>query len=341
MFQIGSLSFDRGVFLAPMEAVSERPFRRLCRRFGADMVYTEFVSSEGLIREAVRTLDKIVLAPDEHPVGIQLYGSRAEALVEATHLSVAMQPDLIDINFGCPVKKIACKSGAGSGLLKEPDLLLSLTRAVIEASPLPVTVKTRLGWDESSIIIVDLARRLEDLGVKALTLHARTRSQMFKGEAAWDWIGRVKQAVEIPVFGNGDVREPLDVLRMFEHTGCDAVMIGRAAIGNPWIFARAQALLRGEADPGPPTLAERLEVYFGLLDDEIAAKGEPRGVREMRKHLSGYLRGTPYIANLRASLMGEETRAGLQARVTEFFERLADGRVEKIGRAVAEPAGIA
>ncbi|MBK8230216.1 MAG: tRNA dihydrouridine synthase DusB [Candidatus Eisenbacteria bacterium] len=320
MFEVGTMRIERGIFLAPMEDVSEQPFRRLCRRFGADLVYTEFVSSEGLIREAARTQAKIVLAEDEHPVGIQLYGNRHAALVEATHLAVSQGPDLIDINFGCPVKKIACKSGAGSGLLREPELLLSLTRSVVEASPLPVTVKTRLGWDEKSIIIVDLARRLEDLGVKALTLHARTRSQMFKGEAAWEWIGKVKRAVSIPVIGNGDVKEPADVARMFAQTGCDAVMIGRAAIGNPWIFQRARALLQTGVDPGPPSLEARIEVYLGLLDEELARKDEPRAVREMRKHLSGYLRGAPNVSHLRAALMAEETRRGVVEKIEQFLE---------------------
>jgi len=321
VFQVGAIRLERPILLAPMEDVSEQPFRRLCRRFGADLVYTEFVSSEGLIRAAVKTHAKMLLAPDEHPVGIQLYGNRHDALVEATQLAASQGPDLIDINFGCPVKKIACKSGAGSGLLREPELLLSLTRAVIDASPLPVTVKTRLGWDEDSIIIVDLARRLEDLGVKALTLHARTRSQMFKGTAAWEWIARVKQAVSIPVIGNGDVKEPADVRRMFQETGCDAVMIGRAAIGNPWIFSRAHALLETGIDPGPPSLRERIAVYLELLDQEMAVKPALRAIKEMRKHLSGYLRGAPNVSHLRAALMAEETREGIQRTIDRFLAR--------------------
>lgn len=318
MLRIGPIAIDKAVVLAPMEDVSERPFRRLCRRHGADIVYTEFVSSEALIREAARTRDKILLAEDEHPVAIQLYGNREEALVEATQLSLSMRPDFIDINWGCPVKKIACKSGAGSGMLREPETLLRLTKAVVDASPLPVTIKTRLGWDDQSIIIVDLARRLEDIGVKALTLHARTRNQMFKGEAVWEWIARVKQAVSIPVIGNGDVKEPADVLRMFDATGCDAVMIGRGAIGNPWIFSRAKELLRTGRDPGPPSIDERIEVYLGLLDEEIQEKGEERGVLEMRKHLSGYLRGVANVAHLRAALMKERSRDGIRRCVEEF-----------------------
>lgn len=310
--RIGELRFERGVFLAPMEEVSDRPFRRICRRLGADMVYTEFVSSEALIRSVARSRGKIRLADDEHPVGIQLYGNREEALVEAARLSERAGPDLIDINFGCPVKKVACK-GAGSGLLREPELLLRLTEAVVRAVSLPVTVKTRLGWDDSSILIVELARRLEEIGIAALTLHARTRQQMFKGEAAWEWIARVKQAVSIPVIGNGDVRAPEDVGRMFATTGCDAVMIGRAAIGNPWIFQRAKALLRTGVDPGPPAREEQVAVFLGQLREAAREKEEHRAVLEMRKHLSAMLRGEPRISEVRAAALRETTIAGVEA----------------------------
>lgn len=328
MFQIGSIQLHRPILLAPMEDVTERPFRRLCRRFGADLVYTEFVSSEGLIRHAARTRAKIAFGEDERPIAIQLYGNREEALVEAARLSAAAGPDFLDINFGCPAKKVACKRvgvGAGAGLLREPDLLLSLTRAVVRSVSLPVTVKTRLGWDDSSIIIEDLARRLEDCGIAALTLHARTRCQAFKGQADWSWITRVKQAVRIPVIGNGDVREPEDVLRMFEETGCDAVMIGRGAIGNPWLFGRAQALLHGQPDPGPPGLAERVAAYTELLNATVAEKGEPRGVYEMRKHLGGYIKEVHGISALRNRIMQESTRDGVLARIEEFLAWLQGG----------------
>ncbi len=328
MFKVGALEFDRPLLLAPMEDVSERPFRRLCRRHGADLVYTEFVSSEGLIRAAARTRAKIALAPDEHPVGIQLYGNREEALVEAAVLSEAVGPDLIDINFGCPAKKIACKKegvGAGAGLLRDPDLLLRLTRAVVRAVALPVTVKTRLGWDDGAVIIEDLARRLEDTGIAALTLHARTRCQGYKGEADWSWIERVKRVVSIPVVGNGDVREPADARRMFDQTGCDAVMIGRGAIGNPWLFARARALMRGEPDPGPPTLAERVEAYLELLDAAVEEKGEPRGVYEVRKHLTGFVKEVHGVHALRNRIMQERTREAVRERITEFLRWLDGG----------------
>lgn len=328
MFEVGNLKFDRPILLAPMEDVSERPFRRLCRRHGADLVYTEFVSSEGLIRAAVRTRAKIALAEDEHPVGIQIYGNREEALVEAARISEAVGPDLIDINFGCPAKKVACKAhgiGAGSGLLREPELLLSLTRAVVKAVSLPVTIKTRLGWDDSSIIIEDLARRLEDTGIAAMTLHARTRSQAFKGQARWEYIARVKRAVSIPVIGNGDVREPEHVRDMFEQTGCDAVMIGRGAIGNPWIFQRAHALLRTGIDPGPADIHERIRAYLQLLEETLADKGEPRGVYEMRKHLSGYLKEVAHVSALRAKLMEQLTGEGVRRCIEEFVHHLEGG----------------
>jgi tRNA-dihydrouridine synthase B len=207
-------------------------------------------------------------------------------------------------------------------LLREPDLVVSLSRAVVEATPLPVTVKTRLGWDHGSIVIVDLARRLEDAGVRALTLHARTRCQMFKGDADWDWIATVKRAVSIPVIGNGDVGSPEDVLRMFAHTGCDAVMVGRGAIGNPWLFSRARSLLDRGFDPGPPSFEQRIAGYLEILDESIGEKGEARAVREMRKHLASSLRGMPGIAWLRGRLMEEIDRDGVGRAVAAYLERL-------------------
>jgi tRNA-dihydrouridine synthase B len=317
--RIGELEFDRGIFLAPMEDVSERPFRRLCRRFGADLVYTEFISSEALIRRVAAMHGKMRLADDEHPVGIQLYGNREEALVEAALISEKAGPDLLDINFGCPAKKVACK-GAGAGMLREPDRLVALAAAVVRAVKLPVTVKTRLGWDSGSIVIEDLARRLEDAGVAALTIHARTRQQGYKGQADWTWIERVKRAIGIPVIGNGDVRTPEDVARMFESTGCDAVMIGRGAIGQPWLFQRAKTYLATGVDPGTPPIREQIEVYYDFLADSIAEKGERKGLLESRRQLSTILKGMPHIAEVRSAAMRETTVEGMRTLLESFLE---------------------
>ncbi len=324
--KIGPMEFDRGVFLAPMEDVTERPFRRVCRRLGADLVYTEFVSSEALIRQVAQSHGKIRLADDEHPVGIQLYGNREEALVEAARLSEAAGPDLIDINFGCPAKKVACK-GAGAGLLREPDLLVRLASAVVRSVSLPVTVKTRLGWDDSSIVIAEIARRLEDVGVAAVAVHARTRQQGYKGQAAWEWIAEVKRSVSIPVIGNGDVRTPQDAVRLLDETGCDAVMIGRAAIGNPWIFQRTRAVISTGIDPGPPSLAEQVEIYLDLLYDSVAEKGERKGVLELRAHLGTMLKGLPGIAEVRSRAMQQTTVEGIRAVLDGFLEDHAAGRM--------------
>jgi tRNA-dihydrouridine synthase B len=318
------LSIDQGIFLAPMDDVTDRPFRRACRRLGADLVYTEFVSSEALIRNVAKSQGRIRLAPDEHPVGIQIYGNREEALVDAARLSEKAGPDLIDINFGCPARKVACK-GAGAGMLREPERLVELTGAVVRAVGVPVTVKTRLGWDSESIEICDLARRLEDVGIKALTLHARTRQQAFKGEADWEWIGRVKRAVSIPVIGNGDVKSPEDVARMFAVTGCDAVMIGRAAIGNPWIFSRTKTRIRTGVDPGPPPFEEQIEEYFRLLAEAIDEKGERRGVIEQRRFLGTILRGLPHVSELRAAAMQIPTMEGLRRLLDAFLLHREDG----------------
>lgn len=318
--RIGEIEFERGIFLAPMEDISDRPFRRLCRRYGADLVYTEFVSAEGLIRSVAKSELKTKLADDEHPVGIQIYGNRKEGLVEAARICETAGPDLIDINVGCPVKKIANK-GAGSGMLRDPDRLIEIVEAIVGSVSLPVTVKARLGWDDSSIVIVDLARRFEDAGVAAITVHARTRAQMLKGEADWEWIARVKQAVSVPVIGNGDVRSPLDVERMFESTGCDAVMIGRAAIGNPWIFRRSHAYLKTGVDPGPPTLAEQIDLYYIQLIETATEKGERRALTETRKHLAMILRGRPNISAVRALALQQTTIAGLKQHLDPLRER--------------------
>lgn len=316
--RIGTIELPTpALYLAPMEDVSERPFRRICRKLGADVVVTEFISAEGLIRDAAKSRAKTALAPDEHPVGIQIFGARDEALVEAARLSEAAGADFVDINYGCPVKKVVCK-GAGAGVLRDLPLMERLTRAVVRSVSIPVTVKTRLGWDEKSLWIEEAAQRLEDAGVQALAIHARTRRQGYRGSAAWDWIARVKAKVAIPIIGNGDVTTPQAAARMLRETGCDGVMLGRAAIGNPWIFRRCRHYIEtGEDLPGP-TYAERAAVLLEQLREHAGEKGERRAVTEFRKFISGYLKGLPGVSRFRAGLMEEETVAGVEARLERF-----------------------
>jgi tRNA-dihydrouridine synthase B len=296
------LHIDRGIFLAPMEDVSDYPFRMICKQLGADVVYSEFISSEALIREAAKAFQKMTIHPDEHPIGIQIYGNRVEAMVRAAQIAEEKGPDFIDINFGCPVKKVALK-GAGAGLLRDVPLMIEICNAVVRNTDLPVTAKTRLGWDNDSIVILDVARRMQDVGIKALTLHARTRAQGFKGEADWQWIRMVREIVGMPVIGNGDITRPGDVKRMFEETGCDAVMIGRGAIHNPWIFSQSKVFLETGVIPPDPLLSEKINLLKMHLKFSIEYKGEYRGVVEMRKHYTGYLKGLPNIAAVRAELM--------------------------------------
>jgi tRNA-dihydrouridine synthase B len=304
------------LLLAPMDAITDGPFRRVARRLGADLVCTEFVSAEGLVRGAEGCARKLAFAPEERPVGIQVFGHRLESMVEAARRAEASAPDLIDLNFGCPARKVAGKGG-GAGLLRTPDALEAIARAVVAAVAVPVTAKIRLGWDASSINAVEIAQRLEQAGVAGITVHARTRCQGFAGRADWAWIERVVRAVRVPVAGNGDVWEPEDAARMFRETGCAAVMIGRGAVGNPWIFRRARlALETGEAPP-PPGRAERVAIALEHLGLAVREKGERRAVVEMRKHYRGYLRGLPAAAALRAALMSPVTLDGVRRTLEE------------------------
>jgi tRNA-dihydrouridine synthase B len=312
------LAGDQPLVLAPLEDITDGPFRRLARRFGADLVYTEFVSAEAIVHGAAKAERKLLFAQAERPIAIQIVGSRVAALVEAARAAAAAAPDLIDLNFGCPARKVAGK-GAGAGLLRTPDLLEEMTREVVRATACPVTAKVRLGWDSDSINVLDIARRIERAGARAIAIHARTRSQGFSGRADWSWIARVKQAVTIPVIGNGDVASPEDAARMFADTGCDAVMIGRAAMGNPWIFRATRAYLRtGERVP-PPGAPERMAVLLDHLRDAAQAKGEQRAVIEMRKHYRGYLRGLPGAARLRAAMMTPVSCAGVAALLMDYL----------------------
>lgn len=313
MIEIGTVEIEQPLMLAPMEDVSDQPFRLMCRQLGADIVYTEFISSEGLIRDIHVCLEKLRLAEGERPVGIQIFGSSVEVMVEAARIAERAGPELIDINIGCPVKSVASR-GAGAGLLRDPDLMAAIVSGIVEAVDLPVTVKTRLGWDHNSIRIVENAQLFESLGVRAIAIHGRTRSQQRKGQADWDWIRRAKKAVSIPVFGNGDVKTPEDAVRMFDETGVDGVMIGRGAIANPWLFQQIKEY-RDTGRIPEVTVVERLSRCLYHLALSIEYKGETRGVKEFRKHYKGYLKGLPRTNEVRLEIMG-------MTEATPTFDRL-------------------
>jgi tRNA-dihydrouridine synthase B len=318
--RVGVLTLDRPLVLAPMEDVTGLPFRRVCRRLGADMVYSEFTSADGLVRGAAACLAKIRVADDERPVGIQLFGSDPEAMAGGARVAEAARPDLIDINFGCPVCAVTDR-GAGASLLRDPERMERIAAAVVRATTLPVTAKTRLGWDAKSIRIVEVARRLEGAGIRALALHARTRAQGRTGRADWVWIGEVKRAVGIPVIGNGDVLTPEDVRCMFDETGCDAVMIGRGALANPWLFREAKQFLALGALPPPPSLEERLATCLEHLRATVAEKGERHGLISFRKYYPGYLPRIPFIARFRQELMEARSIAEVEGKLAALRER--------------------
>lgn len=306
-FKIGNIEFrDKALFLAPMEDVTDPSFRYICKEYGADMMYTEFVSSDGLTHNAEKSFKKMEVFDYERPIGIQIYGHIPEAMVEAAKFAEQNKPDLIDINFGCPVNKIA-KRGAGSGMMRFPDLMVEITEKVVKAVNLPVTVKTRLGWDENSLIIVELAERLQDAGIQALTIHGRTRCQMYKGQADWTLIGKVKEnpRMHIPIIGNGDITDGPSCKEAFDRYGADAVMIGRATYGHPWIFQEIRHYLDTGEELPPMSVKDRVDLAKRHFLKSIEVKGERRGLLEMRRHLSCYFKNLFNFKETRMKLVTE------------------------------------
>ncbi len=309
------------LLLAPMEDVSDPPFRALCKEQGADVVYTEFISSEGLIRDAAKSVMKLDIYEKERPVGIQIFGANLESMLQSVEIVEKSNPDIIDINFGCPVKKVVSK-GAGAGILKDIDLMVSLTEAMVKHTKLPVTVKTRLGWDEDSIKIVEVAERLQDAGCAAISIHGRTRAQMYKGSANWAPIAAVKnnQRMHIPVFGNGDVDTPEAAMKMRDEYGLDGAMIGRASIGYPWFFREVKHFFETGTHLDPPTMEERVSVARRHLEMAIAWKGEQLGVFETRRHYTNYFKGIPNFKEHRMKMVTSDHAVDVFAAFDEVLE---------------------
>jgi len=305
MVTIGNIILrDKPLLLAPMEDVTDPSFRFICKHFGADMVYTEFIPSDGLIREAGKSLKKLEISEDERPIGIQLYGHLTDSMVEAARIAEQARPDAIDINFGCPVRKIANR-GAGAGMLCNIPLMIEMTKAIVDAVKLPVTVKTRLGWDENSKNIVDIAEKLQDVGIRAITIHGRTRAQLYKGSADWSLIGEVKRnpRMKIPVIGNGDIITPRSAAEAFDRFGVDGIMIGRATVGKPWIFREIRHYLNSGELIEPMSLKDKVDLARLQFRKSLEVKGIPRGIYEMRRHFTNYFKGLPDFRDIRMKLV--------------------------------------
>lgn len=329
MPKIGNIILpDFPLLLAPMEDVSDPPFRRLCKLHGADLMYSEFISSEGLIRDAMKSKMKLDIFDYERPIGIQIFGGDEEAMEMSSRIVDAVQPDLVDINFGCPVKKVVCK-GAGAGVLKDVDLMVRLTKAVIKGTNLPVTVKTRLGWDENSINIDEVAERLQDIGVQALTVHARTRAQMYKGHSDWSHIARVKNnpRITMPIFGNGDIDSPEKALEYKNKYGLDGMMIGRAAIGYPWIFNEIKHYFKTGQHLPEPTMKDRIEAARNHLIWSMEWKGERVGIFEMRRHYTNYFKGIQGFKEYKQKLVTTDGAMALLAIFEEISQVYSDYQV--------------
>ncbi len=326
MVKIGNVELGEfPLLLAPMEDVSDPPFRALCKAQGCDMMYTEFISVEGLIRDASKSVQKLDIYEEERPVGIQIFGAEMPSMMRAAEIVEEARPEVLDINYGCPVKKVVCKM-AGAGILQDIDRMVELTKAVVDATSLPVTVKTRLGWDESTKYIEDVAERLQDVGIKALSIHGRTRKQMYKGEADWTLIGRIKEnpRVHIPIFGNGDIDSPQKAKLYRERYGVDGIMIGRASIGYPWIFREIKHYFKtGEILPAPD-IYERVMAAKQHLQHAIEWKGVKLGVLETRRHYTNYFRGYPGIREYRKMLVTEDDPAALFQILDQVEEKYAE-----------------
>ncbi len=310
---------DFPLLLAPMEDVSDPPFRAVCKENGADLMYTEFISADGLIRDAEKSVQKLDIYDYERPIGIQIFGDKIDAMREAAAIAEAARPELIDINYGCPVKKVACK-GAGAGILKDIDKMERMTAEIVKQVQLPVTVKTRLGWDDDTIKIVEVAKRLQGVGIQALTIHGRTRVQMYKGEANWNPIAEVKNHpdIHIPIFGNGDIDSPEKALEYKNKYGVDGIMIGRAAIGYPWIFNEIKHYLKTGEKLAPPSLEERIDVCRRHLNFSIEWKGERLGTFEMRRHYTSYFKNIPNFKEFRMRLVLADTQQETLAILDEI-----------------------
>lgn len=326
MPKIGNIELpDFPLLLAPMEDVSDPPFRKLCKEQGADVVYTEFISSEGLIRDAAKSVIKLDIYEKERPVGIQIFGAELDSMLQAVDIVEKSNPDIIDINFGCPVKKVVCKN-AGAGILRDIPLMVKLTEEIVKRTKLPVTVKTRLGWDTSSIKIVEVAERLQDVGIQAIAIHGRTRVQMYKGEADWKPIAEVKnnQRMHIPVFGNGDVDTPEAAVKMRDEYGLDGAMIGRASIGYPWFFKEVKHYFKTGEHLEAPTMKERVEAARRHLQMAIDWKGEKLGVFETRRHYTNYFKGIPHFKEYRMKMVTSDEASDVFAAFDEVLEKFGD-----------------
>ncbi|MDH3322984.1 MAG: tRNA dihydrouridine synthase DusB [Flavobacteriaceae bacterium] len=323
MAKIGNI--DLGAFpllLAPMEDVSDPPFRALCKEQGADVVYTEFISSEGLIRDAAKSVQKLDIYDKERPVGIQIFGANLESMLKTVEIVEKSKPDFIDINYGCPVKKVVSK-GAGAGILKDIPLMVKLTEAMVKHTKIPITVKTRLGWDEDSIYIIDVAERLQDVGAQAIAIHGRTRSQMYKGTAKWEPIADVKNnpRMHIPIFGNGDIDSPEKAMLMRDKFGLDGAMIGRASIGNPWFFAQVKHYFKTGEHLPPPSISERVQTAKRHLEMAIKWNGEHSGLFETRRHYTNYFKGIPHFKEYRLKMVTSDSKEGVFEAFEEVLEK--------------------